>query len=65
MASNEGQEAERSGKVASDKSGQAGNRQSGDQKGVQGSKAGVAKAKDGDWTQKLLKLSGAGEQGRC
>ncbi|KAI5994245.1 hypothetical protein F5J12DRAFT_785809 [Pisolithus orientalis] len=33
-------------------------------KGVQGSKAGVAKAEGADWTKKPLKLSANGEQGR-
>ncbi|KIN94614.1 hypothetical protein M404DRAFT_34842 [Pisolithus tinctorius Marx 270] len=59
MASNEGQEAERSGKAALDKS----SLETG--KWVHDSKAGVAKAEDGDWTQKPLKLSADGEQGRC
>ncbi|KIN92898.1 hypothetical protein M404DRAFT_36615 [Pisolithus tinctorius Marx 270] len=58
MASNEGWDARGSGKEASGKSGP----ETG--KGVQGSKAGVVKAEGGDQTQKLLKLSADGEQGR-
>ncbi|KAI6010672.1 hypothetical protein F5J12DRAFT_781688 [Pisolithus orientalis] len=60
MASNEGQEAERRCKLASDKSGPdrpvTDSLETG--KGVQGSKA-----EGRDWTQKLLKPSANGEQG--
>ncbi|KAI6007520.1 hypothetical protein F5J12DRAFT_782567 [Pisolithus orientalis] len=64
MASNEGQEVDRSGIQVSGKSRLVTHSLEA-KKAVWGSKASVAEAEGGDWTQKLLKLSADGEQGRC